>query len=486
MSFRTPPSGAPRESDALFDWMFSPRRASVQSRCGCAMSLKLELPLGYAGEQSYIVRCLMTEFLGLPFEASHHAIPCVRIHDAAGRELTIGADLFKRPTQTWLTPACLPREPLSWCDVADFRAKLLDTHLPVLYGKPSFTLGERSIHIGIDLFGGAFFFLTGLQEAVERKKDEYGRFPVTETLAFRCGILNRPIVDEYVELLWASLQRLWPGLRRRPRSFRQVLTHDIDHLRFFLARQIAGNLKRRRLDRAASDLRLWLAIKSGRAADPHDTFDLLMTVSESAGVSSTFNFITRWTNPVYDMNYVFDRPATRALLKRIAARGHTIGLHASYNAHRSAAQLARELRALKRVCDATGVQQERWGGRQHYLRWRTPDSFQNCEDAGLDYDSTLGHADAVGFRCGTCHEFPAFNLETAKELQLRERPLIAMDCTVMDAGFQNLGAGSEAFDCFTSLKDTCRHYEGAFTLLWHNNRVVVPSERALYQSIVAA
>jgi hypothetical protein len=450
------------------------------------MSLKLELPLGYAGEQSYIVKCLMTEFLGLPFEASYHAIPYLRIHDAAGRQLTVGADLFRCPSHAWLTEACLPREPLRWSDVTAFGAKLLDTRLPVLYGEPSFTLEEHSIHIGIDLLGGAFFFLTGLQEAVERKKDEYGRFPVAEALAFRYGILKRPIVDEYVELLWASLQRLWPGLRRRPRSFRQVLTHDVDHLRFVLARQIASDLKRRRFDRAISDLRLWLAIKSGRAADPHDTFDLLMTISESAGVSSTFNFITCWTNPVYDMNYIFDRPATRALLTRIAKRDHTIGLHASYNAHRSAAQLGRELRALKRICHATGVQQERWGGRQHYLRWRTPDSFQHCDDAELDYDSTLGHADAVGFRCGTCHEFPAFNLKTAKELRLRERPLIAMDCTVMDAGFQNLGTGAEAFDCFKSLKDTCRHYEGEFTLLWHNNRVVDPAEIALYRSIVAA
>jgi peptidoglycan/xylan/chitin deacetylase (PgdA/CDA1 family) len=257
-------------------------------------------------------------------------------------------------------------------------------------------------------------------------------------------------------------------------------------LRFVLARQLFGDLKRRRLDVAASDFGLWLAIKSGRTADPNDTFDLLMTISEAAGVSSTFNFITRWTNPVYDMNYVFDSPTTRALLTRIAARGHTIGLHGSYNAHRSARQLSHELHALQRVCGATGIQQEEWSSRQHYLRWRTPNSFQNCEDVGLSYDSTLGHADAVGFRCGTSHEFPAFNLATAKELRLRERPLIAMDCTVMDADFHNLGAGAAAFDCLKSLKDTCRHYGGDFTLLWHNNRVVKPAEIALYKAIVAA
>lgn len=450
------------------------------------MLLRLELPLGYIGEQGYIVKCVMTDFLGLGVETTYVPNPYVKIHDGAGRELTIEADLFTRPLRTWLTDASLPREPLSWCDVSDLRAKLLDSRLPVLYGNPSFTCSERSIHIGIDVFGGAFFFLSGLEEAVEQKKDAYGRFPVAEGLASRYRFLHRPVVDEYVELLWACLQRLWPGLRRRPRSFRQNLTHDIDHLRFFPARSIAGNLRRRRLDQALSDLELWLAIKNGEAADPYDTFDLIMELSEAAGVRSTFYFITRWTNPVYDMSYAFDRSSTRALLKRIAARGHAIGLHASYNAHRKSTQIAKELRALKRVCGAVGVRQAQWGGRHHYLRWRTPDSFQNCQDAGLDYDSTLGHADAVGFRCGTCHEFPTFNLRTGKELRLRERPLIAMDCTVMDPDFQNLGTSTTAFDCLKSLKDTCRHYQGEFTILWHNNRLADPAEAALYRAVVAA
>lgn len=450
------------------------------------MSLKVELPLGYTSEQGYVVKCIMADFLGLAFETAHAAIPCVKIHDGTGRELTIEADLFTRPSHTWLTRASLPHEPLSWCNVSDLGARLLHNPLPVLYGSPSFTHDDRSIHIGIDVFGGAFFFLSGLQEAVEQSVDAYGRFPVTEALASRYGILHRPVVDEYVELLWACLQRLWPSMRRRPRTFRQNLTHDVDHLRFSLARATAGDLRRRRLDRALSDLGLWLAVKSGRAADPYDTFDLLMKISEAAGVSSTFYFITRWTHPAYDMSYVFDRRATRSLLQGIAARGHSIGLHASYNAHRSPAQIAKELRALKRACGAVGVRQERWGSRQHYLRWRTPGSFQNCEDGGLDYDSTLGHADAVGFRCGTCHEFPTFNLSTAKELRLRERPLIAMDCTVMDPDFQNLGTSATAFDCLKSLKDTCRHYQGEFTILWHNNRLVDPAEAALYRAVVTA
>ncbi len=167
---------------------------------------------------------------------------------------------------------------------------------------------------------------------------------------------------------------------------------------------------------------------------------------------------------------------------------HTTGhdLHSSYDSYANGRQIAKEFAVLKRVCSDTGISQNRWGARQHFLRWRTPDTFQHLENAGLDFDSTLGYADAAGFRCGTCHEFQVFNLKTRRTLRLRERPLIAMDCSVMDAEYQNLGASTAAFDYLKALKDICRHYDGEFTLLWHNTRLSEPADASLYRAIVAS
>src|SRR6266849_5518648 len=346
--------------------------------------------------------------------------------------------------------------------------------------------GDRSVHLGIDIFGGAFFFLARLEEVISNRLDAYGRFPASEALSLRYSILHRPVVDEYVEVLWACLQALWPGLRRRPRGFRQHLTHDVDHLRFSLPRALVTDVRRRKLDLALSDLRLWMAIRRGAKADPCDTYDLIMDISERAGVASAFYFITKWTNPAYDLSYVFNQRRTRELLRRISTRGHEIGLHGSYNAFSSGRQIAKEFGALRQASRAVGARQLRWGCRQHYLRWRTPDTFQHCEDAGLDYDTTLGYADDVGFRCGTSHEFAVFNVKTRNSLRLKERPLIAMDCTVLDPEFLNQGITSTAFDRFKSLKDTCRHYDGNFTLLWHNDRLADPAEASFYRALVNA
>ena len=56
----------------------------------------------------------------------------------------------------------------------------------------------------------------------------------------------------------------------------------------------------------------------------------------------------------------------------------------------------------------------------------------------------------------------------------------------MDAGYQNLGASTAAFDYLKALKDICRHYDGEFTLLWHNTRLSEPADASLYRAIVAS
>ena len=56
----------------------------------------------------------------------------------------------------------------------------------------------------------------------------------------------------------------------------------------------------------------------------------------------------------------------------------------------------------------------------------------------------------------------------------------------MDASYQNLGATTAALDRFKALKDVCRYYDGEFTLLWHNNRLVDQREIVLYSTLIAA
>jgi hypothetical protein len=144
-------------------------------------------------------------------------------------------------------------------------------------------------------------------------------------------------------------------------------------------------------------------------------------------------------------------------------------------------RIVRDLERLRAVCAEESVSQDEWGGRQHFLRWSNPETWQGWADAGLDYDSTLGLSDEVGFRSGTCREHTVFNLRTREHLPLRERPLVVMDVALDRA----TGSSEEALARVERLRRACRRPGGCFTLLWHNSRFCSRRERALYREIVA-
>lgn len=164
--------------------------------------------------------------------------------------------------------------------------------------------------------------------------------------------------------------------------------------------------------------------------DPSNSFDWIMDVSDRHGLTSAFYFICGRTDAAKDALYDPEYPAIRRHIRHIHDRGREVGLHPSYNTYLDPAAIAGEASRLRAICAQEGVQQAIWGGRMHYLRWRTPVTLKGGEMSGFDYDSSLGYADLPGFRCGTCFENPGFDPVAGSQSSVRIRPLIAMDVTV--------------------------------------------------------
>jgi hypothetical protein len=121
--------------------------------------------------------------------------------------------------------------------------------------------------------------------------------------------------------------------------------------------------------------------------------------------------------------------------------------------------------------------------RQHYLRWRNPITWRNWDQAGLDYDSSLGFADRPGFRCGTCYEYPVFDLQERRPPRLRERPLVVMETTLLE--YLRLGLGGLP-ERILELERRCRLFDGEMTLLWHNDRLLPRRARRAFRSVLGA
>jgi hypothetical protein len=455
--------------------------------------LFIKVPNQCAPEVNYALDIILGEFIGISYQVKGGAENMFRL-EYEGRELTLDCSFFSALALDQVDG--LTRVPVAVWDSREtgWQIPLIDPLVPVLFGQPSITQSDSHIHIGLDIFGAAFFMLSRYEETVNAARDRHGCFPLNEALEYRHDFLLRPIIDEYVEILWAAMRQLWPRIERKQRSFEIVPTHDLDDpylgprlVRFGdLVRRLGGDLLRRRapllaLRTADSYLRSKRSGPYRPMYDPYDTHDWLMRQSERSGVAGRFYFMSDLgPDPVYGGRYDIETPHILDLMKAFAARGHEIGIHPTSESFRDGTAFSAQVAHLRQAMEKCGIQQDILGGRQHYLRWQADLTPGLCEAAGMDYDSTLGHAEHVGFRCGTCHAYPLWDFKSRTPLQVKQHPLILMDDSLFYDHSMGLSA-EQVLDLIKKLHDTVRKFDGRFVFLWHNSALMTHTDRSLYQ-----
>jgi hypothetical protein len=352
---------------------------------------------------------------------------------------------------------------------------------------------NKSYLIHYDILGMAYWMLNRIEEIGRTDLDNHGRFPAIHSHAFKHNYLERPVVDEWFHILGQVIEKQWPQVVLKKHQFSIKVSHDVDSPSQYqfkpwktIFRMMAGHLLKRR-DIKAFFQAPYIKLTAGEGLhkqDPHNTFDWIMAISEANNLTSAFYFICGRTSNK-DADYEPEYKAIRELMCRINKRGHEIGLHPSYGTYQTSELIKKEALRLKNICNEEGIKQTKWGGRMHYLRWEHPTTLQAWNDAGMNYDSTLGYADRPGFRCGTCYEYPAFNPVTQEMLHIRIRPLIAMECTVISDRYMGLGDSQESIDKFLELKEKCRKVSGCYTQLWHNSYFKKPEYFKIYQNVTS-
>ncbi len=446
--------------------------------------LEIALPKNYNPERRYICQVMFNEFLGIPVRFCEGVEPNWVVTGKDGKKLIISDVLFQSPLENWLKPNSLPERPIKRIDLKDtvFSSVTDYPDIPVLYsrinGTEFYEIKQNEISLAIDIFGSSFFMLTRYEEIVSSKLDEHGRFPSRETIAYQEGFLERPLVNEYLEILWVCIEKLWPDMERKERKFRVRISHDIDRSFMFHSmdyglwiKYVAGDLIFRKSPAlACQTIKNGVLRKLNRLKkDPFDTYDWLMDISEKNSIQSEFYFLCGGYGKRFGPNYKIDDEKITDLFQRIHSRGHKIGIHPSYQTYIYPKQLAHEVEALTQTLDKLGIALDEIGGRQHYYRWQNPTTWQLWEDSGLAYDSSLAFEEYVGFRCGTCYEFPVFNLHTSSALRLKERPLVINEDTLFNNdGYPDLSYEQKCEKGY-ALKKATRKYNGVFEVLWHND-----------------
>jgi len=459
------------------------------------MTVKVIIPESCSSKARWIVDVIFGEFLGIDYRIIEGGQRYYSI-ELEGDSLQLPDCFFDQTNDTWLQRSSIPCIPLELWDVASsgLMVPLVTQTLPVLFGKPEVDISDSHIRLGLDIFGSAFFMLSRYEEVVLPDRDKHDRFPATASLSYKAEFLDRPIIDEYVEVLWAAIKMLWPGLKRRVRQGEIKVTCDVDapydcaaaNMKVFM-RAFAGDvLKRRDAKISYSRFRNYFASKWGNYRyDPYNTFDWYMGECEKAGRRAAFYFIPEHTAGVIDGCYDINETRIHQLLIDIHGRGHEVGVHGSYNSYQSASQIHRELNILIDACERAGVKGGVAGNRQHYLRWDAKQTPDHLDAAGFKYDTTGSFADLSGFRYGTSRTFTMWSWQKNKAMRIRQRPLVLMECSVISSRYMGLGYTDEALAVMLQLKQRALIYGGDFTLLWHNSHLTREQDRAFFSELIA-
>lgn len=302
--------------------------------------------------------------------------------------------------------------------INDFEVKILEWE-----GVPCFfAAGERS-NIPFDIFSASFYLLSRYEEYLPYVKDRHGRFPATESLAYRRKFLQLPVVDVWAYKFLEVLEDKFPELERVSRSYCYTSVIDVNTSHAFAHRGFVrtvsglfydfGSLK---LGRVAERIKVWLYPKK----DPYDNFSFLIESHKKYVVKSLF-FFQFATYSTFDKNVSPNSNKFRFLIKYIADYSK-VALAASYSSFNNFDLLMKEKKRLSGV-----INRPIDTCRMRYNRTDLPNTYRTLIDAGFSDDFTMGYTHEPGFRAGTCTPFHFYDMNLEIQQPIRIHPFAFHD-----------------------------------------------------------
>ena len=294
------------------------------------------------------------------------------------------------------------------------------------------------------------------EEYSPEQLDKHGRFQYAFS---KYRNISEPRVSRY--LVEHGFRVKYPDNHR----FAVCLTHDVDEVFPPIIHMLLSSLhsaKSLKFSQIGQQV-LWKF--SRRWPSPYRNFRHIIELERKYNARSTFYFMATERDPIrfrYSIEDIEDD------LKYITDSGWDVGLHIGYYSFDNLDSVIAEKNRLEKVLGKNVI-----GCRNHYLRFRVPDTWEILAQAGFKYDTTFGYSDATGFRNGMCHPFRPVNLNNNRQIDIMEIPLHIMDARFMGSlGFTPVT--NEVLRQIEKLVDSVEECNGVLTVLWHNDSFSCP------------
>jgi len=320
---------------------------------------------------------------------------------------------------------------------------------------------DKETDLSFDIFSAVFYMISRYEEYLPFEPDHHGRFDAGSSLAMKYDFLELPVVDLWVLNLREKLIGMYPELDLSAGTFKFQPTSDIDLpfaiLHRGILRKMGANIRSSLKRNGESEMRR--AVLSGEIKDPYDTFDEMGRIHSERGLKPILFFLTSGYGK-YDKSISPQNETFRELVGQSMKFGSP-AIHPSYRSAGKPAILQKEIQMLSSITGGDILD-----SRQHYLKFKLPESYRQYMEAGIKTEYSMGYASHSGFRAGTSKPFHFYDLEQEMETPLKVTPFQVMDRTLKD--YMKLSPIS-AVEKIRKLVDAVRSVNGTFVSIWHND-----------------
>ena len=304
-----------------------------------------------------------------------------------------------------------------------------------------------------DWLGALFFLLSRMEEYGGFEKDKHGRFPYQQSIAYKNGFLEIPLVEKLVHgfvseffhyMLLAKQLEIIPTLDID-------MTHAIKGRGF--VRQSGAIVK----DILKGKIDERIEVLTNKKPDPYDNFDYQVSFFEKYNIKANYFFQVGGYSK-FDKNIDPEHSLMKEVLKKVSK--HTIGVHPSYYSSEKEGVILAEKRKLEEVSRKSVL-----FSRQHFLKFSFPETFRQIANAGIQTEFSMGYSECVGFRASSSRSFEWYDLKNEAVTALNIQPFSVMDVAL---GYYLKLNPSQAIDKIQAIKHELKEIIGIFSFCFHN------------------
>ncbi|MEO8412371.1 MAG: polysaccharide deacetylase family protein [Ginsengibacter sp.] len=325
--------------------------------------------------------------------------------------------------------------------------------------------------MGFDIFSATFYMLSRYEEYLPFIPDQYGRFDVTGSIAYKNNFLQMPVVDKWMEQFKIILNKSFPELTCKAAKFTALVTYDIDVAYKFKGRGFVRNTGSTIKDLLRFDFKNIFGrtqTLNNKNKDPWDTYDYLEKIIAKNNLQSVFFFLLG-DHSMHDRNLDYKTAVMKTLVNKIKAFSE-IGIHPSFTSSIFPKKITIEKERLEKISGAPITK-----SRQHFLKFILPSTYNTLVDNGIKEDYSMVFPYEAGFRAGTSNPFYFYDLKKEKTTSLKIFPVTLMEGNFMND--KNLPK-EKVMENIVNLINAVKNVNGTFISIWHNHTV---SETKEYQ-----